>query len=277
MSDLEIRPMGPVIGAEIFGVDLGSDLSDSTLAGIEKALLDHLVIAFRGQDITPDRQLAFGRRFGAVYCPPMSAFPPDHPEIMLLDTKTPKGAGADSWHYDATFMPEPPMASILRPVMLPAGGGGDTCFANMYEAYQALSEPLRAMLDGLKAVHDLSRQLRISVDRGISPKGFDELQREWPPVEHPVVRTHPVTGRKSLYVNPMFTQQIVGLSKPESAALLAMLFELSTRPEFTCRVQWQNGTLTLWDNRWLQHYAIDDYADYERVMYRVTIRGERPV
>lgn len=275
MSDLEIRPMGPVIGADIYGVDLGSELSSSTLAKIEKALLEHLVIAFRGQDITPDRQLAFGRCFGAVYCPPMSAFPPDHPEIMLLDTKTPKGAGADSWHYDATFMPEPPMASILRPVMLPSGGGGDTCFANMYEAYRALSEPLRGMLDGMKAVHDLSRQLRISVERGISPKGFDELQREWPPVEHPVVRTHPVTGRKALFLNRVTGSRLVGLTDRENDLLVPFLLDHVRDPAFQCRVRWTTDTILMWDNRCTQHCGVPDYSD-RRIMHRVTIAGDRP-
>jgi taurine dioxygenase len=225
MSDLDIRPMGPVIGAEIHGVDLGEELSKKTVDQIEKALLDHLVIVFRGQDITPDQHLDFGRYFGPVYCPAMSAFPPEHPEIMLLDTTTPKGAGADNWHYDATFMPEPPMASVLRPVMLPSGGGGDTCFANMYDAYEALSEPLRGMLDGLNAIHDLTGQLRISVDRGISPEGFEELRQKWPPVEHPVVRTHPLTGRKALFLNKVTGSRLAGLTDRENDLLVPFLLD----------------------------------------------------
>ena len=275
MSDLEIRPMGPVIGADVYGVDLGSELSSSTLAAIEKALLEHLVIAFRGQDITPERQLAFGRRFGEVYCPPMSAFPPDHPEIMLLDTTTPKGAGADNWHYDATFMPEPPMASILRPVMLPSGGGGDTCFANMYEAYQALSEPIRRLLDGMKAVHDLSGQLRIAVDRGISPKSYEELRQQWPPVEHPVVRTHPVTGRKALFLNKVTGSRLVGLTNRENDLLVPFLLDHVRDPAFQCRVRWTPDTILMWDNRCTQHCGVPDFTD-RRIMHRVTIAGDRP-
>lgn len=275
MSDLEIRPMGPVLGADVRGVDLGRALSDSTYAAIEKALLDHLVLAFRGQDITPEQQLAFGRRFGEVYCPPMAAYPPEHPEIMLLDTKTPKGAGADSWHYDATFMPEPPMASILRPVMLPAGGGGDTCFANMYEAYEALSAPIRGMLDRMKAVHDLSGQLRISVDRGISPKGYEELQRQWPPIEHPVVRTHPVTGRKALFLNRVTGSRLVGLTDRENDLLVPYLLDHVRDPAFQCRVRWTPDTILMWDNRCTQHCGVPDYSD-RRIMHRVTISGDRP-
>lgn len=275
MSDLDIRPMGPVIGAEIHGVDLGGELSKSTLRAIEQALLDHLVIAFRGQDITPAQHLAFGRHFGRVYCPPMSAFPPDHPEIMLLDTKTPKGAGADNWHYDATFMPEPPMASVLRPVMLPAGGGGDTCFANMYAAFDALSAPIRTLLEGMKAVHDLSGQLRISVDRGISPGGFDELRQQWPPIEHPVVRTHPVTGRKALFLNRVTGSRLVGLNDRENALLVPWLLDHVRDPAFQCRFRWAPDMILMWDNRCTQHCGVPDYTD-RRIMHRVTIAGDRP-
>ena len=267
--------MGPVIGAEIYGVDLGGELSKQTLYEIEKALLNHLVIAFRGQDITPDQHLEFGRHFGEVYCPPMSAFPPDHPEIMLLDTTTPKGAGADNWHYDATFMPEPPMASVLRPVMLPSGGGGDTCFANMYAAYEALSEPMREMIAGMKAVHDLTRQLRISVDRGISPVGFDELRQQWPPVEHPVVRTHPVTGRKALYLNKVTGSRLVGLTDRENDLLVPFLLDHVRDPVFQCRVRWAPDMILMWDNRCAQHCGVPDFTD-RRIMHRVTIAGDRP-
>ncbi|MCR9095116.1 MAG: TauD/TfdA family dioxygenase [bacterium] len=275
MSDIEIRPMGPVIGAEIHGVDLGGDLSKKILDQVEKALVDHLVLAFKGQDITPDQHLDFGRHFGEVYCPPMSAFPPEHPEIMLLDTTTPKGAGADNWHYDATFMPEPPMASVLRPVLLPAGGGGDTCFANMYEAFEALSEPMREMLDGRNAVHDLSGQLRISVDRGISPDGFEELTRKWPPMEHPVVRTHPVTGRKALFLNKVTGSRIVGLSDRENDLLVPFLLDHVRDPAFQCRMRWTSDTILMWDNRCTQHCGVPDFTD-RRIMHRVTIAGDRP-
>ena len=224
MSTFEIRPLTPTIGAEIHGVDLGVKLPKSTIDQIEQALLDHMVIFFRGQNLTPEQHLAFGRNFGEVYCPAMAAFPPEYPDIMLLDTTTPKGAGADNWHYDATFMPEPPLGSILRPVQLPSSGG-DTCFANMAAAYEALSEPLRSMLDGMKAVHDLTGQLRISVDRGISPEGFNELREQWPPIEHPVVRTHPVTGRKALFLNKVTGSRLAGLTDRENDLLLPFLLD----------------------------------------------------
>ena len=275
MSDLDIRAMGPVLGAEIHGVDLGQELSKEVLDQIEKALLDFLVIVFRGQDITPEQHLDFGRCFGDVYCPSMAAFPPDHPDIMLLDTDAPKGAGADNWHYDATFMSKPPMAAVLRPVMLPAGGGGDTCYANMYDAFEALSEPLREMLDGMKAVHDLTGQLRISVDRGISPEGFDELREKWPPVEHPVVRTHPVTGRKALFLNKVTGSRLAGVSDRENDLLVPFLLDHVRDPSFQCRVHWEPDMVVMWDNRAAQHCGVPDFTD-RRIMHRVTIAGDRP-
>lgn len=275
MTDIDVRPLNPVIGAEVRGVRLGGDLPKTTLDQIEAALLDHLVLVFRGQeDLTPDEHLAFGRRFGDVYCPAMSAFPPDYPDIMLLDTTTPKGAGADRWHYDATFMPEPPLGAVLRPIQLPSIGG-DTCFANMYAAYEALSPKLRSMLDTMKAEHDLSGQLRISVERGISPGGFEELSTQWPPIEHPVVRTHPVTGRKALYLTPTTGSRLVDLTPEENDLLLPFLLAHVRRPEFQCRVHWEPDCVVFWDNRCTQHCGVPDFTE-RRIMHRVTIAGDRP-
>jgi len=274
MSDFEIRPIAPNIGAEIHGANLGENLSKKTLDRIEKALLQHKILVFRGQDITPEQHLDFGRHFGEVYCPAMSAFPPDYPDIMLLDTTTPKGAGADNWHYDATFMPEPPMASVLRPLQLPSDGG-DTCFANMVAAYEALSPALRSMLDGMKAVHDLAGQLRISVDRGISPEGFEEVIAKFPPVEHPVVRTHPMTGEKALFLNKVTGSRLVGLTDRENDLLLPFLLDHVRDPEFQCRIRWELDCIVMWDNRCTQHCGVPDFSD-RRVLHRVTIAGDRP-
>lgn len=274
MSDLEIRAITPTIGAEVRGVDLAGSLAKPTLDQIEKALLEHMVLVFRDQDITPEQHLAFGRNFGDVYCPAMSPFVPDYPEIMLLDTTTPKGAGADNWHCDATFMREPPLGAILRPIELPRSGG-DTCFANMVAAYEALSPTLRSMLDGLTAVHDLTPQLRISVARGLSPEGFDTLQKKWPPVEHPVVRTHPVTGRKSLYLNRNTGSKLVGLTEPENDVVLPFLLDHVRSPEFQCRIRWEMDCIAFWDNRCVQHCGVPDFSE-RRVMHRVTIAGDKP-
>jgi taurine dioxygenase len=274
MSGFEVRPITPAIGAEIHGVDLSKPLSQETFEAVEKALLDHMVLIFRGQDITPEQQLDFGRRFGEVYCPAMSAFPPEHPDIMLLDTTTPKGAGADNWHYDATFMAEPPLGAILRPLQLPSSGG-DTCFANMAMAYEALSPTLRSMLAGMKAVHDLTPQLRISLERGISPDDFETLTRKWPPVEHPVVRTHPVTGRKALFLNRNTGSRLEDLTERENELLLPFLLDHTRSPEFQCRVHWELDCVGMWDNRTVQHCGVPDFSE-RRIMHRVTIAGDRP-
>ena len=167
------------------------------------------------------------------------------------------------------------MASVLRPVMLPAGGGGDTCFANMYDAYEALSEPLRQMLDGMKAIHDLTGQLRISVDRGISPEGFEELRKKWPPVEHPVVRTHPITGEKALFLNKVTGSRLVGLTDHENDLLVPFLLDHVREPEFQCRVRWELDCIVMWDNRCTQHCGVPDFSE-RRIMHRVTIAGDRP-
>ena len=274
MRSFEVRPLTPAIGAEIYGVDLSQEIPDSLFERVEKALADHMVLFFREQDITPEQQLDFGRRFGEVYCPAMAAYPPDYPDIMLLDTTTPKGAGADNWHYDATFMPEPPLGAILRPLQLPKSGG-DTCFANMFAAYEALSPGLRGLLDNLEAEHDLSGQLRISIDRGISPEGFDNVIEKWPPVRHPVVRTHPVTGRKALFLNKATGSRLIGLSEKENDLLLPFLLEHVRAPEFQCRFRWELDCVGMWDNRCVQHCGVPDFSE-RRIMHRVTVAGDKP-
>ena len=274
MSEFEIRKMTSAIGAEIHGVDLSQPLSRATLDAIEQALLDNMILLFRGQDITPEQQLAFGRNFGDVYCPSMAAYVPEHPEIMLLDATAPRGAGADSWHYDATFMTEPPMACVLRPVQLPKSGG-DTCYANMVAAYEALSPALRSMLDGMTAVHDLTPQLRIALDLGVSPEDFETIQKKWPPIEHPVVRTHPVTGRKALFLNKVTGSRLVGLTDRENDLLQPFLLDHVQAAEFQCRVRWEPDCVAFWDNRCTQHCGVPDYTE-RRVMHRVTIAGDKP-
>jgi taurine dioxygenase len=271
---LEVRPLTPIIGAEIHGVDLRKPLPEPTLRQIERALLAHMVLFFRDQGITPEQQLAFGRHFGDVYCPPMARQAPDYPDIMLLDQTAPKGEGADNWHLDATFMPRPPLGSILKAVRLPKLGG-DTCFANMAAAYEALSPDIQSMLEGLTAVHDLTGQLRNAIDRGISSDDFDALRAQWPPVEHPAIRTHPVTGRKALYLNPNTGSCLKGLTSRENDLLLPFLFEHVRSPEFQCRFRWEPNSIAFWDNRCVQHCGVPDYSE-RRVMHRVTIEGDEP-
>ena len=271
---LAVRPVTAVVGAEIEGVDLCAPLSEAERAGILAALQSHGVLFFRGQDLAPEQQLAFARQMGRIQVP---AFAPKYgtdPEMTVLDQVSPRGEGADNWHSDNTFMPEPPMGSILKAVQLPEVGG-DTCFANMHAAYEALSEPVRRMIDDLEAVHDITKPLAKAIAAGHSRADLAEMQSKWPPVTHPVVRTHPETGRKALFVNGNSTTHIVGLSERENAALLPFLVDHVRDPAFQCRFRWDTRSIAFWDNRSVQHYAVPDY-DTRRVMHRVTLDGDRP-
>ena len=274
MSQIAIRPLTPTVGAEIVGIDLSQRLSHEEVDAIEEALLAHGVVFFRGQDITPEQQLAFARQMGPVSIPPFAPRYGSDPELVVLDQVSPKGEGADEWHSDNTFMAEPPMGSILRAVELPPLGG-DTCFASMYAAYEALSAPIRRLIDDLGAVHDLTKPLQKGIAAGHTTVDLAEMQRSWPPVVHPVVRTHPKTGRRALFVNGNSTTQILGLSPRENAALLPFLIDHVRSPEFQCRFRWERNSVAFWDNRSTQHFAVPDYAE-RRVMHRVTVGGDKP-
>ena len=274
MSSLEVRPLTPTIGAEIHGVDLRQPLAAATVAALRRALLDHLVLFFRNQAIDPEQQKAFARHFGRISVPPFAPKYGSDPEFIVLDQASPKGEGADAWHSDNTFMAEPPMGSILKAVTLPPRGG-DTCFANMAAAYEALSEPIRRLIDGLRAVHDITKPLRKGIERGHTTADLAELQRLWPPVEHPVVRTHPESGRRALFVNRNSTVRIAGLSDAENEVLLPFLCDHVRSPEFQCRFRWDTHSVAFWDNRAAQHYAVPDYSE-RRVMHRVTLEGDKP-
>ena len=271
MPTLEITPVTPAIGAEVSGVDLAELLDDATIAELRQALLDHLVIFLRGQDITDDQHLAFALRFGPLSVPPLATRYQERPTVTVLDQVSPKGEGADEWHSDNTFMPKPPMGSILRAVQLPAVGG-DTCFSNMYAAYEALSPAVRSLVDGLRAVHDITKPMRKALAAGHTTLDLSEMQERWPPIEHPVVVTHPETGRRGLFVNRNCTTRIVGLSERENDALLPFLLDHVRSPEFQCRFHWEVGSMAFWDNRCVQHYAVADYTE-RRVMHRVTVDG----
>lgn len=281
-TQLQIRGLSGALGAELRGIDLSRPLEAAERKALEEALYRYGVLCIRDQQLDHPSLLAFARSFGTPDVHPIAKGMSEHPEIIrVLKPAGEQAFFGTSWHSDNSFFECPSSLTILYGEKVPPVGG-DTVFTSMERAWQALSEPVRRFLEPLSAIHSASTAYDPKTTGDAKYRGETAIQytyseRIYEEVVHPLVRTHPVTGRKSLYVNPMFTQQIVGLSKPESAALLSMLYDLSTRPELTCRVHWENGTLTMWDNRWLQHYAIDDYADYERVMYRVTIRGERPV
>ena len=262
--------LAPAIGAEISGVDLREDQSDAVIAAIRQALLDHRVIFFRDQDITAQQHIAFARRFGALEIHPATPKDQADPEILRI-AHGPKSRGSENfWHSDVTWRAEPSLGSILRAIEVPAVGG-DTLFASMDAAYDALSPALQDWVCSLTAVHDISRVFAAKL--GTSR---DELLAKYPLQEHPVVRTHPETGRRTLYVNTAFTSHIKGLSRKESDWLLSHLYATASLPEHQCRFRWEAHSIAFWDNRASQHYAASDYFPARRVMERVTIAGDRP-
>ncbi len=281
-TDLHIRGLSGALGAEISGLDFSRPLSDAARASLLAAFHRYGVLCIRDQKLTRDSHIALAKLFGTPDVHPIAMGMAEHPEV--IEVRKPAGERASfgtSWHSDNSFFERPSSVTILYGDSVPAVGG-DTVYASMERAWELLSEPLKQFLMPLRAIHSARtafdpRTTGIEKYEGRAAIQYAYSDAIYEEVEHPVVRTHPVTGRKSLYVNPMFTQQIVGLSKAESDGLLAMLHDLSTRPELTCRLRWEDGTVAIWDNRWLQHYAIDDYADFERLMFRVTIAGERPV
>lgn len=274
---LQITPLTPALGALVEGVDLTRILADTQYQALERALLDHQVLFFRDQPLTPEQQARFARRFGDLHVHPIYPHVAEQPEILVLDTAVTDVRDNAIWHTDVTFLETPALGAVLSAREVP-DHGGDTLWASSSAAYEALSAPLRAMLDGLTAVHDLTRSF--PRERfGNTPDAlarYEQAQRDHPPRAHPVVRTHPVTGRKGLFVNDGFTTRIEQLSAAESDALLRFLFAHASRPEFTVRWHWRAHDLAFWDNRITQHYAVDDYRPHRRVMHRATILGDVP-
>jgi taurine dioxygenase len=265
---IEVVPLTREIGAEVHGADLCRPLSDAMFAEIHAAWMQHLVLFFRDQAMTPEQHLAFGQRFGELHIHPAAPYANNNPALMLIHTdKDSLRNNGEGWHSDVSADEMPPMASILHLQVSPAQGG-DTLWANMYAAFEALSKPMQVFLEGLSAVH--------SADYS-GFYGDHAPQRNNPSAVHPVVRTHPVTGRKALFVNSGFTRRIKGLSREESDGILAVLFDHVKNPNFQCRFQWQANSVALWDNRCTQHMAVWDYFPETRHGIRVTIKGDRPV
>jgi taurine dioxygenase len=276
---LTIRPIAGVLGVEISGVDLAGPLDDQTFAAIHTALLKHLVIFFRDQQLTPEQHIAFGKRFGELHIHPYIPNLEGYPEIIKLQSAA-DGPGemayqSNTWHTDLTYSATPPMASILYGVVIPEAGG-DTMWNNLYAAYESLSPRMRKFVASLTAVHNIVTSMPTDfMEQSWAPNQLKRLQEVTPPVEHPVVRTHPETGRKCLFVNRNFTSHIAELSRIESDALLELLYEHIEQPEFAVRFHWREGSLAMWDNRCTQHYALTDYRSL-RVMHRVTVCGDPP-
>ncbi len=271
-TQLDIRPLSPIIGAEIHGLDLSRPLGDPVVAEVRQALNTHHVVFFRDQDLSPTQQADFARQFGVVTegHPVLSAID-ESPEVLAIDGSQDR---ASWWHTDVTFLQTPAFGSILYMLTAPEVGG-DTTWASLQDAYDRLSEPVRTMCDSLIAIHfDPWFAADVEARGGYEWQGVrhDKLL----PALHPVVRTHPENGRNGLFVNPQFTQSILGLSKNESSAILDMLYRHCQQPEHTCRFRWQPGSVAFWDNRATLHYALDDYGDAVRVAHRVTLEGDVP-
>jgi taurine dioxygenase len=275
-NSIGVRPIAGAIGAEISGVDLAAPLDDDTIVEIRRAWLDHLVVFFRDQDLPPARFLAFARRLGEPIEYPfvkgIAGFPEITPVTKLEHEKVNFGG---LWHSDTTYLEIPPMGTMLIAREVPAYGG-DTLFANMYLAYETLSPGMRRLLDGLVAVNSSTKADTTKTREDRMRDGANPAARAEYEASHPVVRTHPETGRKALYVNGGHTVRFKDMTEEESAPLLRSLFAHQTRPEFTCRFRWEKGSLAFWDNRCAQHNPINDYHGFRRVMHRVTLAGDRP-
>ena len=277
MPNLTILPMSPVIGAIVTGVTLSEPLDGNCCEALERALLQHHVLFFENQPITPEQHRALAQNFGALHIHPIYPQVPGVPEIIVLDTDGDNLPDNDNWHTDVTFIQTPPMGSLLSARQLPPQGG-DTLWSSNIAAYEALSAPIRGMLDGLTAEHDMVKSFpahrfaRTPQERVI----WEEGRAKNPPVVHPVVRTHPVSGRRGLFVSEGFTTRILELGASESEAVLRFLAVHSAKPEFTVRWRWKQYDFAFWDNRLTQHYANADYLPHRRVMHRATILGDRP-
>ena len=269
---IDVRKVTPVIGAEIHGVDLSKPLGNQQFQEIHDALMDRCVIFFRDQTLTVDQHKDFGGRFGKLHVHPNAPQEiKEHPEILVIKAnENSKRVAGEDWHSDVSCDVEPPMGSILHMHTVPPDGGGDTMFSNMYAAYEALSPPLQRMLEQMTAIHDSSKAHHYRVN------ATDRSDKEFPRAEHPVIRTHPVTGRKALFVNRGFTTRITQLNARESDAILDMLYRHCETPKFSCRFSWKPGSIAFWDNRCAQHQALFDYFPNRRYGFRVTVSGDKP-
>lgn len=281
---LETTPLSGTLGAEVDGVDLRRPLETGVVNGIRKALLTHRVLFFRDQLLSPEELVAFAKHFGELTpAHPIIAGLAAHPELFVVDSallpervkRRDRSAGENKWHTDVTFVERPPLGSLLNAHIIPQRGG-DTQWADLVDAYNTLSPPLQQLLDGLDAAHDARRAFGY-VAREDPGGGAHNRLEDLKPVRHPVVRVHPETGERALFVNPTFTSHLVGLSHRESSSLLRLLYDHIAQPERTVRWRWRVGDLAFWDNRATAHYAVSDYGEQHRRMHRVTLAGDVPV
>jgi taurine dioxygenase len=274
---VSVEPLTPAIGAVVHGIDLASTLDAAAIGEIRRALLKHEVLFFENQSLTPRQHRDFAARFGALHIHPVYPQVDGTPEVLVLDNHADNPTDNDNWHTDVTFIATPPMASILHARELPPWGG-DTMWSSMTAAHEALSPAFREFLSTLEAVHDFTRSFPpdLQVSRNAGETRYETARREHPPVTHPVVRTHPETGKRGLFVNDGFTTHIEGLSRSESTAILKLLHEHIQQPQFVVRWRWKPGSVAFWDNRNTQHFAVNDYLPHRRVMHRATVLGDKP-
>jgi Probable taurine catabolism dioxygenase len=275
-ASIDVVPSGGYLGAEIGNVDLRAPTA-AQVAQISDALVRHEVIVFRDQDLSFDELIEFGRRFGKLSVNPFTFNRPDRPEGMLLDSSPEKPpALSDRWHSDESFRPEPPLGTILRGRVVPPNGG-DTVFSSMTTAYKGLSDRMQRYLHGLEALHDFKAFRNFFDQSPQAVKRLRDFEDQFPASSHPVVRVHPVSGKRAIFVNPQFTLRIKDVSDEENTAILNLLYGLTSIPEYQFRVKWKPNTVVFWDNRSTQHYAPYDYYPHHRLMERVTVSGDQPI
>ncbi len=268
-----VDPLEPTIGAEVSGFRMNGDVAPEQVADIRQALLDWKVIFFRDQDVTIDEHIAFGRLFGELEVHPFTPkLYPEHPEVLAIVHDEHSKRGQNNWHSDVTWRLDPSLGSILRCRVCPPVGG-DTLFADMYAAYDGLSDEVKEQIDRAQARHSFRHNFGLRMD----PETRDKLSEQYPDPIHPVVRTHPETGRKGIYVNSAFTVEILDMEPEESDRLLKHLYRQASIPEYQCRFRWQENSVAFWDNRAVQHYAAFDYHPHLRHVERVTVVGDIPV
>lgn len=271
-DSFEIIPVGTTLGGEILGVDLASGLTGAVVADIRQALVDFKVVFFRRQPLTTDQHMAFARSFGDLEIHPFFKANTDHPELARLEKSAAVGGFENIWSHDVTWCEIPSMGAILRAVEVPMTGG-DTLFADMAAAYDGLDDETKDQVDGLHAVHDYMGAFGM----GVPEEQRDAMRAKYPPVRHPVIRTHPESGRKLIYVNRIFTSHIEALEPDESVALIDHLARQAEIVEYQHRFRWEPGSVAFWDNRCVQHYAVSDYWPDPRIMERASIVGDRPI
>lgn len=272
---LDVTPLSVTIGGEVSGVDLAQPLSDGQVQAIRAALLDRKVLFFRDQDITTEQHLDFARNFGGLEIHPFAPHKDGYPEVLAITHDIDRPGQENGWHSDVTWRQEPSLGSILRCLECPPIGG-DTLFADMYSAYDNLPEMVREQVEGKYALHDFEGFRMRMRARGASEEKIAEFNKKYPNPEHPVIRTHPESGRKGIYVNAAFTKHIIGMEGAEGDRLLQILYRQAGLPEFQCRFKWAKNSIAFWDNRACQHYAASDYWPHERIVERVTIIGDKP-